>query len=418
MAWQSDLIKYGLVVGAVGVGGYFLVTRIRSALGAPVDAVSAAAEQAGEALGGAGEALGAAAEATGEAIGGVPEAVGSWAGNLAACPFCNGLPNLLGTSCEKCSEAHQQNLPSDSGQEIPQQQTPESASGTQNYIVEWPSGQIADVGLTSEAAQYYRDTPGVKVTKSDILGDIGAWFRSDPLGLQTAGDNIQTWALGGASTFTDWVFPSSAPEQKVAEGQAFSLNTGYEVAETGVNSTNAQGTLNVGNKALDTSAAPVNQVQEKVNTVSGDGYSRVHIIHNTSNDNFGSSTVPNTTNPSVTETNTANTQFMSSSTGDIVAPNITISQGRTNPRGTPSSGTGGSSSSGSGSSGSASSGNSSSSGSSTSGGSTTSSKSKSGGSGSTSGGTSSSSSSGTASSGNTSSSSKGGFGSKTGRRSG
>mgnify|MGYP004454128593 FL=1 len=98
MAWQSDLIKYGLVVGAVGVGGYYLVTRIRSALGAPADAVSAAAEQAGEALGGAGDALGAAAAATGEAIGGVPEAVGGWAQNLAACPFCNGLPNILGLS--------------------------------------------------------------------------------------------------------------------------------------------------------------------------------------------------------------------------------------------------------------------------------------------------------------------------------
>jgi len=412
MAWQSDVIKYGLVLGAVGVGGYFLVTRIRSALGAPVDAVSAAAEQAGEALGGAGEALGAAAEATGEAIGGVPEAIGGWASNLASCPFCNGLPNLLGTPCEKCTEAHQQNLPSDSGQEIPQQQTPESASGTQNYIVEWPSGQIADVGLTSEAAQYYRDTPGVKVTKSDILGDIGAWFRSDPLGLQTAGDNIQTWALGGASTFTDWVFPSSAPEQKVAEGQAFSLNTGYEVAQTGVNSANAQGSLNVGNDALNTSAAPVNQVQEKANTVSGDGYIRTHIIHNSSNANFGSSTVPNTSAPNVTEANIANTQFMSSSVGAVVAPHITISQGSSG--GSPSSGTGGSSTSGS--QGSSSSGNTSSSGSSTAGGSTTSSSGTTGGSGTTSGGTSSTSSSGTASSGNTSS--KGGFGSTKGRRSG
>ena len=404
MAWQSDILKYGLVVGAVGVGGYYLVTRIRSALGAPADAVSAAAEQAGESIGAAGEALGAAAEGVGEAIGGVPEAVGGWAGNLAACPFCNGLPNLLGTPCEKCSELQQQNLPADSGLVKSQDMTPQSTSVAENYIVEWPSGQLADVRLTSEAADYYRDTPGVKVTKSDIIGDINAWFRSDPLGLQQAGDNIQTWALGGASSFTKWVFPSSAPEQPVVNGQSFDLNTGFEVAETGVNAANAQGSLNVGNNALNTSAAPTNQTQETINSVSGDS-TRTNLIHNSSNANFGSSTVVNTSSPSVTESNIANTQFMSSSTGAVVAPHITISQGSSG--GSPSSGTGGSSSTGSGASRgqSATSGVGASSGSSSAGGSTTSSSSSTGGSGTTSGSTSSTSSSSTASSGNTSSNS-------------
>ena len=409
MTWQSDIIKYGFVVGAVGVGGYFLINKINRGLAGPAEAASAAAEQANQALTGAGEALGSAAEAAGEVIGGVPETVGDYIGTVTACPFCNGLPNVLGTPCAKCSEHGQQKLPQESGQEIPQKENPLNA---ENYTVQWSSGQIADIRLSPEAAQYYKDTPGVNINKSDILGDIQAWFRSDPLGLnevssnlinpvKDVGENIQTWALGGASSFTEWVFPSSAPVQDVANGQSFDNNTGFEVAQTGINPSSEEASLNIGNNSLDTAAAPINQGTETVNTVNGS-----NLIHNDSSSNFGSSTVPNTSSPSVNQSNTAHANFNHSSAGNTVAPGTSVSSSSSS--GTPSAGTGGSgySGSGRGAGGASSSGNSSSSGSSSAGGSTTSSSSRSGGSGSTGGGTSSSSSSGTASSGNSSSSSR------------
>ena len=61
MGWQTDIIKYGMIVGGAGVGVYLLSRKISGALEAP-------AKAAGEAWSATGEALGTAATAAGHAI--------------------------------------------------------------------------------------------------------------------------------------------------------------------------------------------------------------------------------------------------------------------------------------------------------------------------------------------------------------
>ena len=104
MGWQTDIIKYGMIVGAAGVGVYILSNKISGALSAPAAA-------AGEAWNATGEALGTAATAAGDVLGGAGEAAGNYVATVSNCPFCNGWPNLFGTPCEECAEHGQKDLP-------------------------------------------------------------------------------------------------------------------------------------------------------------------------------------------------------------------------------------------------------------------------------------------------------------------
>ena len=104
MGWQSDIVKYGMIVGGAGVGVWLLSRRISGALEAP-------AQAAGEAWSATGEALGTAASTVGEAVGGAGEMAGDYVQTVASCPMCNGWPNLFGTPCEECAEHGQKELP-------------------------------------------------------------------------------------------------------------------------------------------------------------------------------------------------------------------------------------------------------------------------------------------------------------------
>ena len=79
MGWQTDIIKYGMIVGGAGVGVYFLSRKISGALSAP-------AQAAGEAWNATGEALGAAGEAVGDALAAPGKAVGSYVETVSNCP--------------------------------------------------------------------------------------------------------------------------------------------------------------------------------------------------------------------------------------------------------------------------------------------------------------------------------------------
>ena len=104
MGWQTDIIKYGMIVGGAGVGVYLLSRKISGALEAP-------AKAAGEAWSATGEALGTAATAAGDVLGGAGEAAGNYVATISNCPTCNGWPNLFGTPCEECAEHGQKDLP-------------------------------------------------------------------------------------------------------------------------------------------------------------------------------------------------------------------------------------------------------------------------------------------------------------------
>ena len=77
MGWQTDIIKYGMIVGGAGVGVWLLSRRISGALEAP-------AKAAGEAWSATGEALGTAASTVGEAVGGAGEMAGDYVQTVAS----------------------------------------------------------------------------------------------------------------------------------------------------------------------------------------------------------------------------------------------------------------------------------------------------------------------------------------------
>ena len=371
MGWQTDIVKYGMIIGAAGVGVYVLSHKISGALSAPAAA-------AGETINAAGEALGTAATAAGDALGGVAETAGNYVGTISNCPTCNGWPNLFGTPCEECAEHGQKELPG----EVP------------------PSGDYGDVYYENCVGQMCEHTDAadanqggdIKTDKPiDIWGWLGVgepkgqvtkvqddpsqenWFKDPVPGLLETGADIQRFFFGG-QTLSEVLKVDNVVEQAVPQGYDFTVPTGYRTGATGFKNTTESSTLNIGNNVLDGTAATIEPTQ--VNATGGFdplggllhgvfGSPTVkqqptydNTVHpNTSSNGLSSSTVVNTSAPSVTVNTAANANVNASSTQVNTSTNVAGSTGQAGARGARS---GGSSSSGSSSSGSSSSGSSSS----------------------------------------------------------
>ncbi|PHQ83290.1 MAG: hypothetical protein COB63_05305 [Candidatus Pelagibacter sp.] len=381
MGWQTDIIKYGMIVGGAGVGVYLLSRKISGALEAP-------AKAAGEAWSATGEALGTAASTVGEALGGAGEAAGNYVQTISNCPTCNGWPNLFGTPCEECAEHGQKDLPG----AVP------------------PGGEAGDVYYDSCVGEMceHRDAADanqggdIKADKPiDIWGWLGLgepkgqvtkvqddpsqenWFKDPVPGLLEAGADIQRFFFGG-ETIAEVLKVDNVVEQAVPQGYDFTVPTGYRTAATGFKNTTESSTLNIGNNVLDGTAATIEPTQ--VNATGGfDPFGGLlsglfgsptvkqqptynNTVHaNTDSNGLSSSTVVNTSAPSVNVNTAAEANFNASSTQVNTTTNPAGNTGR---RGSGSAGAGGStSSSGSSSSSSAGGSSSSSSGSSSSGGS-------------------------------------------------
>ena len=387
MGWQTDIVKYGMIVGAAGVGVYILSHKISGALEAP-------AKAAGEAWSATGEALGTAATAAGDVLGGAGEAAGNYFQTVTSCPTCNGWPNLFGTPCEECAEHGQKELPG----------------------VVPPSGDAGDVwykdcfGLcpedTGQGGEIKSDKPvdiwgwlGLgepkgQVTKVQDDPSQEDWFKNPVPGLLEAGADIQRFFFGG-QTIADVLKVDNVVEQAVPQGYDFTVPTGYRTGATGFKNTVESSTLNIGNNVLDGTAATIEPT--KVNATGGfDPLGGIlqglfgsptvkqqptynNTVHaNTDSNGLSSSTVVNTTAPSVNVNTTAEANFNVSSTQLNTSTNVAGSTGQAGARGA----RGSTSSSGSSSSSSAGGSSSSSSGSSSSGGSTSSGGSSSSGGGS------------------------------------
>jgi len=363
MGWQSDVIKYGMVIGAAGVGVYVLSHKISGALSAPAAA-------AGETINAAGEALGTAASAVGETLGGVGEGVGNYVQTVSNCPTCNGWPNLFGTPCEECAEHGQKDLPG----------------------VVPPSGDAGDVYYENCVGQMceHRDAADanqggdIKADKPiDIWGWLGVgepkgqvtkvqddpsqenWFKDPVPGLLETGADIQRFFFGG-QTLAEVLKVDNVVEQAVPQGYDFTVPTGYRTGATGFKNTTESSTLNIGNNVLDGTAATIEPTQ--VNATGGwdptfgllsglFGSPTVkqqptynNTVHaNTDSNGLSSSTVVNTSAPSVNVNTAAEANFNVSSTQVNTTTNPAGNTGR---KGSGSAGAGGSSgSSSSGSSG-------------------------------------------------------------------
>ena len=243
MGWQTDIIKYGMIVGGAGVGVYLLSRKISGALEAP-------AKAAGEAWSATGEALGTAASTVGEALGGAGEAAGNYVQTISNCPFCNGWPNVFGTPCEECAEHGQKELPG----------------------VVPSSGDVGDVwykecfGLcpedTGQGGEIKADKPidvwgwlGLgepkgEVTKIQDDPSQENWFKNPVPGLLEAGADIQRFFFGG-QTIADVLKVDNVVEQAVPQGYDFTVPTGYRTGATGFKNTTESNTLNIGNNFLD-----------------------------------------------------------------------------------------------------------------------------------------------------------------------
>ena len=354
MGWQTDIIKYGMIVGGAGVGVYLLSRKISGALEAP-------AKAAGEAWSATGEALGTAASTVGEALGGAGEAAGNYVQTISNCPTCNGWPNLFGTPCEECAEHGQKELPG----AVP------------------PSGDAGDV--------YYQDCVGqmcehrdaadanqggdIKADKPiDVWGWLGLgepkgevtkiqddpsqenWFKNPVPGLLEAGADIQRFFFGG-ETIAEVLKVDNVVEQAVPQGYDFTVPTGYRTGATGFKNTTESSTLNIGNNVLDGTAATIEPTQ--VNATGGfDPFGGLlsglfgsptvkqqptynNTVHaNTSSNGLSSSTVVNTSAPSVNVNTAAEANFNVSSTQVNTSTNPAGNTGR---KGSGSAGAGGSS---------------------------------------------------------------------------
>ena len=383
MGWQTDIVKYGMIVGAAGVGVYILSHKISGALSAPAAA-------AGETINAAGEALGTAASAVGETLGGAGEAAGNYVQTISNCPTCNGWPNLFGTPCEECAEHGQKTLPG----EVP------------------PSGDAGDVYYQNCVGQMCEHTDGMDANQGgdiktdkpiDIWGWLGLgepkgqvtkvqddanqenWFKDPVPGLLETGADIQRFIFGG-QTLSEVLKVDNVVEQAVPQGYDFTVPTGYRTGDTGFKNTTESTTLNIGNNVLDGTAATIEPTQ--VNATGGwdptfgllqgifgsptvkEQPTYNNTVHsNTSSNGLSSSTVTNTSAPSVNVNTAANANVNASSTQVNTSTNPAGNTGR---RGSGSAGAGGSSGGSSGSSSSGSSGGSSGGSSSAGGGSSTS----------------------------------------------
>jgi hypothetical protein len=354
MGWQTDIIKYGMIVGGAGVGVYFLSRKISGALSAP-------AQAAGEAWNATGEALGAAGEAVGDALAAPGKAVGSYVETVSNCPTCNGWPNLFGTPCEECAEHGQKSLPG----AVP----PSGDAGDVYY--ENCVGQMCDHVDAADANQ----GGDIKADKPiDIWGWLGVgepqgqvtkvqddpsqenWFKNPVPGLLETGADIQRFFFGG-ETLAEVLKVDNVVEQAVPQGYDFTVPTGYRTGATGFKNTTESSTLNIGNNVLDGTAATIEPTQ--VNATGGwdptfgllsglFGSPTVkqqptynNTVHpNTSSNGLSSSTVVNTSAPSVNVNTAAEANFNVSSTQVNTTTNPAGNTGR---KGSGSAGAGGSS---------------------------------------------------------------------------
>jgi len=383
MGWQSDIVKYGMIVGAAGVGVYILSHKISGALSAPAAA-------AGETINAAGEALGTAASAVGETLGGAGEAAGNYVQTISNCPTCNGWPNLFGTPCEECAEHGQKDLPG----EVP----PGGDAGDVYY--ENCVGQMCEHTDAADANQggdikadkpidvfewKWPWDPVGNVTKVQDDPSQENWFKDPVPGILEAGADIQRFFFGG-QTISEVLKVDNVVEQAVPQGYDFTVPTGFRTGATGFKNTTESSTLNIGNNVLDGTAATIEPTQ--VNATGGwdptfgllqgifgsptvkEQPTYNNTVHaNTSSNGLSSSTVVNTSAPSVNVNTAANANFNVSSTQVNTSTNPAGDTGR---RGSGSAGAGGSSGGSSGSSSSGSSGGSSGGSSSAGGGSSTS----------------------------------------------
>ena len=383
MGWQSDVIKYGMVIGAAGVGVYVLSHKISGALSAPAAA-------AGEAWNATGEALGTAATAAGDVLGGAGEAAGNYVQTISNCPTCNGWPNLFGTPCEECAEHGQKTLPG----AVP----PGGDAGDVYY--ENCVGQMCDHVDAADANQggdikadkpidvfewKWPWDPVGNVTKVQDDPSQENWFKDPVPGLLETGADIQRFFFGG-QTLAEVLKVDNVVEQAVPQGYDFTVPTGYRTGATGLKNTTESSTLNIGNNVLDGTAATIEPTQ--VNATGGwdptfgllqglfgsptvkEQPTYNNTVHaNTSSNGLSSSTVVNTSAPSVNVNTAAEANFNVSSTQVNTTTNPAGNTGR---KGSGSAGAGGSSSSGSSSSGSSSAGGGSSTSGNSGGGSTTS----------------------------------------------
>jgi len=354
MGWQSDIVKYGMIIGAAGVGVYVLSHKISGALEAP-------AKAAGEAWSATGEALGTAATAAGDVLGGAGEAAGNYVATISNCPTCNGWPNLFGTPCEECAEHGQKELPG----AVP----PSGEAGDVYY--ENCVGQMCDHVDAADANQ----GGDIKADKPiDIWGWLGVgepkgqvtkvqddpsqenWFKNPVPGLLEAGADIQRFFFGG-ETIAEVLKVDNVVEQAVPQGYDFTVPTGYRTGATGFKNTTESSTLNIGNNVLDGTAATIEPTQ--VNATGGwdptfgllsglFGSPTVkqqptynNTVHpNTSSNGLSSSTVVNTSAPSVNVNTAAEANFNVSSTQVNTTTNPAGNTGR---KGSGSAGAGGSS---------------------------------------------------------------------------
>ena len=399
MGWQSDIVKYGMIVGAAGVGVYIVSRKISGALSAP-------AQAAGEAWNATGEALGTAASTAGDVLGGAGEAAGNYVQTVSNCPTCNGWPNLFGTPCEECAEHGQKTLPGavppggDAGDVYYENCVGQMCEHTDAADANQGGDIKADKPIDVFEWKWPWDPVG-NVTKVQDDPSQENWFKDPVPGILEAGADIQRFFFGG-QTLSEVLKVDNVVEQAVPQGYDFTVPTGYRTGATGLKNTTESSTLNIGNNVLDGTAATIEPTQ--VNATGGwdptfgllsglfgsptvkEQPTYNNTVHpNTSSNGLSSSTVVNTSAPSVNVNTAAEANFNVSSTQVNTSTNVAGSTGQAGARGARgSSSSSGSSSSGSSSSGSSSSG-SSSSGSSSSG-SSTSGNSSSGGTTSTSGG--------------------------------
>jgi len=355
MGWQTDIVKYGMIVGGAGVGVYLLSRKISGALEAP-------AKAAGEAWSATGEALGTAATAAGDVLGGAGEAAGNYVATISNCPTCNGWPNLFGTPCEECAEHGQKSLPG----VVP----PSGDAGDvyyQNCV-----GQMCDHVDAADANQ----GGDIKADKPiDIWGWLGLgepkgqitkvqddpsqenWFKDPVPGLLETGADIQRFFFGG-QTISEVLKVDNVVEQAVPQGYDFTVPTGYRTGATGFKNTTESSTLNIGNNVLDGTAATIEPTQ--VNATGGwdptfgllqglFGSPTVkqqptynNTVHaNTDSNGLSSSTVVNTTAPSVNVNTAAEANFNVSSTQVNTSTNVAGNTGQSGAHGHSTAGAGG-----------------------------------------------------------------------------
>ena len=352
-----------MIVGGAGVGVWFLSKKIGGALSGP-------AEAAGEAWNATGEALGTAGAAIGDAFGGAGETAGNYFETVTNCPMCNGWPNAFGTPCEQCAEHGQKDLPGETQGGDPSGVVHEGCVGQmcdhQDAADANQGGDIkADKPIEVFEWKWPWDPVG-NVTKVQDDPNQESWYENPVPGILEAGADIQRFFFGG-HTIAEVLSVDNVVEQTVPQGTDFNQPTGYRTGATGFKNTTENTTLNIGNNVLDGTAATIEPSQ--VNATGGwdptfglfqglFGSPTVkqqptydNTVHaNTDSNGLSSSTVVNTSSPSVTVNNTAEANFNASSTQTNTSTNVAGNTGQSSSGrrggGSAGAGTGGSSTSG------------------------------------------------------------------------